>query len=264
MDAFLGSDGNSELLLDTYGGSHLIGNCFFELAGRGLTGPANATPASGTGNGVWVSANNRDVRINNCISDGHSESGYKLEASQNNTLTGSRSSNNLTYGLTLANGATGVMTGNQFVGNSTAAFNIVTFSTSVNGAGNTPVINPSISASLGADVALNNTGVYFDGPSITMGQGTFLVTASITITDSAGVAGIFAKLWDGTSIIDSGTSTVPAAGRTTMITLCGVYNSLAGAVVKISARDVSSTSGTLLFNNTGNSKDCTITAVRIG
>lgn len=57
-DGFFGSDGNHELLFDTYGGHHELTKVFCELAGRGLTGPTMSTPVSGVGHGIYYSANN--------------------------------------------------------------------------------------------------------------------------------------------------------------------------------------------------------------
>lgn len=263
MDMFLGTDGHSELFLDTYGGSILIGDCFFELAGKGLTGPTGATPATGIGSGIQATANNRDLRISNCISDGNSEAGYTLAATQENNLSGSRASNNGTYGLVLADGTTGIVTGFKFQGNTSGTYSIAANDSSIVGAGNNSTIKPNVESSLGADVALNNVANYFDGPSIVMGAGTWLVTGQISVTDTA-VASIFAKLWDGTNIIASGTSSIPAANRTALLSLSGVITCTNGTIVKISARDTTTVNGVILFNNTGNSKDSTITASKIG
>ena len=116
---------------------------------------------------------------------------------------------------------------------------------------------------LGADVLLNNTGNYFDGPSIAQGTAfTWFVTASIVVTDTVGAAAIFVKLWDGTTVIASGNATTPAITSPETISLSGFITAPAGNL-RISARDSTSTSGKILFNSTGSSKDATITAYRI-
>lgn len=125
-----------------------------------------------------------------------------------------------------------------------------------------PVLSSLIS-SLGADVALNNIANYFDGPSVAQGTtGTWFVIANVTCSDTAGTANFFAKLWDGTTVIDSGNSVGPGANLRTNITLAGVITSPAGNL-KISVRAPDATTGKIEFNRTGTSKDATITAVRI-
>lgn len=126
-------------------------------------------------------------------------------------------------------------------------------------------ITPSqITNSLGADVLLNNTAAYFDGPSVAQGtSGTWFATGTVTLTDTAGSSNFHAKLWDGTTVIASGISTT--AGGTSFfmtITLSGYLASPAGNI-RISVKDATSTNGKILFNQTGNSKDSTITAYRI-
>lgn len=122
----------------------------------------------------------------------------------------------------------------------------------------------SITASLGADVALNNTANYFDGPSVAQGTvGTWLATGQVTVRDTAGAAGIRVKLWDGTTVIDSAYVTVGAANFAVVVHLSAVITSPAGNL-RISVRDESSTSGSMQYNSSANGKDCTLTAIRIG
>lgn len=121
----------------------------------------------------------------------------------------------------------------------------------------------SLTSSLGADVALNNIANYFDGASVAQGTtGTWFVTANATCSDTAGTANFFAKLWDGTTVIDSGNSIGPGANLRVNITLAGIITSPAGNL-KISVRAPDATTGKIEFNRTGTSKDCTITAIRI-
>jgi hypothetical protein len=121
----------------------------------------------------------------------------------------------------------------------------------------------TLSSSLGADVLLNNTANYFDGPSVAQGtSGTWLVIAKVTLS-SASTDGLNCKLWDGTTVIDSGRTVNPIAGVPITITLAGIITAPAGNL-KISAQDVSSTTGKILFNGSGASNDSKITAVRIG
>lgn len=133
----------------------------------------------------------------------------------------------------------------------------------ITGSGTLAVSLSRLTSSLSGDVALNNISNYFDGPSVAQGTtGTWFVIANVTCVDTAGAANFYAKLWDGTTVIDSGNGVGSAANLRVSITLAGVITSPAGNL-KISVRDPDSTSGKIEFNRTGNSKDATITALRI-
>lgn len=124
-----------------------------------------------------------------------------------------------------------------------------------------PVLS-KITASLGADVNLNNTANYFDGPSVAQGStGTWFASGTVTITDP-GTARIHAKLWDGTTVIAATLCDVYAAGEYCTIALSGYLTSPAGNL-RISVKDVSTVNGKIIFNASGTSKDSTITALRI-
>lgn len=121
----------------------------------------------------------------------------------------------------------------------------------------------TITNSLSADVAMNNTANYFDGPSVAQGAtGTWWVSGSVTILDTAGAANYQCKLWDGTTVIASGTSNTNGASVARVVTLSGFITSPAGNL-RISCKDITSTSGAIVFNSSGNSKDSTISAIRI-
>lgn len=120
-----------------------------------------------------------------------------------------------------------------------------------------------ITNSLAGDVAINDAGLYFTGPTVSQGTaGTWLVSGQVTCTDTSGAVAIVAKLWDGTTVIASGSSVNAAANNPVVISLSGSLPSPAGNL-RISVI-TSTTTGKILFNQTGNSKDSTITAVRIG
>jgi len=125
-----------------------------------------------------------------------------------------------------------------------------------------PTLTP-LSNSLTGDVALNNTGTYFDGPSIAQGSaGTWFVSGSVLCADTAGPSIMVVKLWDGTTIIDSRVITNVSAANSKAASLSGFIASPAGNL-KISVRDATTTTGKIVFNESGNSKDGTITAIRI-
>lgn len=121
-----------------------------------------------------------------------------------------------------------------------------------------------VTNSIAADVALNNTSNYFVAPTIAQGtSGTWFVSGSVMVKDPGGSAAFRAKLWDGTTVVASGGADTGAAGATVSISLSGYIASPAGNL-RISVQDVSHTTGLVLANETGNSKDSTITAIRIG
>ena len=119
----------------------------------------------------------------------------------------------------------------------------------------------ALTASLGADVLLNNSANYFDGPSLALGTGTWFVSCTLTYISTA-VAECFAKLWDGTTIMASADAYVHVAGGKDTVSLSGIITNPVGNV-RVSMRDSSDVNGKLLFNASGNGKDCTISAVRI-
>lgn len=127
----------------------------------------------------------------------------------------------------------------------------------------TPAFFAPITTSLGADVALNNVANYFDGPSVAQGtSGKWFVSGTVTLYDTA-LAVMQAKLWDGTTIISSGYTSIYVGNLQTIITLSGFITSPAGNL-RISVKDATTVNGKIQFNASGNSKDSTITAIRVG
>jgi hypothetical protein len=125
-----------------------------------------------------------------------------------------------------------------------------------------PMIGSRITNSLSGDVSLNNTGTYFDGPTVAQGTvGTWFASGTITLIDTGGPANISVKLWDGTTVIASAFVQVSNNQQATL-SLSGYLASPAGNI-RISAKDASLTTGKILFNASGNSKDSTISAIRI-
>ena len=121
-----------------------------------------------------------------------------------------------------------------------------------------------ITASLGADVNLNNTGSYFDGPSIAQGtSGTWFVSGTVTMSEASASPVFDVKLWDGTTVIAStkfyGAS---SGGQNYTVSLSGYIAAPAGNL-RISVKDETSTGGKIVYTASGNSKDSTITAFRI-
>lgn len=133
-----------------------------------------------------------------------------------------------------------------------------------NGMAIVPTVSPSpITASLGANVSLNNTANYFDGPSIAQGStGTWFASGTVTLNDTGGAATFYCKLWDGTTVIASAVGRTIAANNRTSVSLSGYLASPAGNL-RISVKDISATTGLIEYNTSGESKDSTITAYRV-
>lgn len=116
--------------------------------------------------------------------------------------------------------------------------------------------------SIGANVPLNSTTTFFDGPSIAQGStGTWSATGQATVAGASGDS-IVCKLWDGTSVIDASVVTITAASAQLDMHLSG-YLASPGGNIKISCKDTSSTSGDIIANNSGTGKDSTVSVHRI-
>jgi hypothetical protein len=169
---------------------------------------------------------------------------------------------NGTFNNSAVNNATlnaGSWTNPTFTG---ATFNNITITNAISITGVSSMLSP-ITNSLGGDVALNNTAVYFDGPSIAQGSsGTWFVSGTVTCVDTSAAAQFDFKLWDGTTVIDSARHFLSVAAGEFTVSLSGYITSPAGNL-RISAKDITTTNGVIRFNQTGNSKDSTITALRI-
>jgi hypothetical protein len=115
-------------------------------------------------------------------------------------------------------------------------------------------------SSLLADVPVSTS--YVDGPSVAQGTaGTWYASGTVTLTDTAGNAGFLCKLYDGTTVMASGTFSLVTASTSGSFGLSGVIVSPAGNI-RIACKD-NFTTGTMKFNASGNSKDSTVTAIRI-
>ncbi len=120
-----------------------------------------------------------------------------------------------------------------------------------------------ITNSLGADVALSNTAVFFTGPTVAQGTvGTWFVSGSVTLRDTGGNVLFVVKLWDGTTVVDSKLFNL-GTGAYGVVSVSGIFVSPVGNI-RISVQDATLTSGVIDSNNSGLSKDSTITAFRIG
>lgn len=120
----------------------------------------------------------------------------------------------------------------------------------------------SVTSSLGADVTLNNSAAFFEGPSVAQGSvGSWFAVGSVTLQDSVGQTGYDVKLWDGTTVIASTSTRSVAAGVPVGVTLGGLIATPAGNI-RMSVRPSRPTS-TMFCNASGQGKDSMISALRI-
>ena len=122
-----------------------------------------------------------------------------------------------------------------------------------------------ITNALAANANMTATGAYFTGPTVAQGtSGTWFVRGSITVINTGGGDNVNVKLWDGTNVIASASVALVSISGTyrANVHLSGIAVSPAGNL-RISVSPVSRTDGVIAFNQSGNSKDSTITAIRI-
>jgi hypothetical protein len=125
-------------------------------------------------------------------------------------------------------------------------------------------VGSQITNYISGDIALANTALYYDGPSVSQGtSGTWFVSGTVVINVTGAAAGIYFKLWDGTTLINSTYLTAPGGNYSTPVSLSGFMASPAGNL-RISVRNVSNTSGSIIANLSTLSRDSNITAFRIG
>lgn len=79
-NCFIGEDARAGVLLDTFGGQHVITGGFYEIAGSGKTGRLYATPKSGQGIGIQITGNNGIMNITGAHIGGNGMDGVLSEA----------------------------------------------------------------------------------------------------------------------------------------------------------------------------------------
>ena len=107
-------------------------------------------------------------------------------------------------------------------------------------------------------------GTYYDGPSVAQGtSGTWFVSGTVSLSCGAGGDNWILKLWDGTNVIASGATWTTAGSQYTTVSLSGYTTVAPAGNLRISAAAISRTDCIIAFNKSGNSKDSTISAMRI-
>lgn len=254
-----------------------------------MTKPVTAFTTFGANTtGTTTQLDNNFLTLKGAVNDFGTYSNYLVDSGAADAYVvtlGANLTGTLAAGLLLQIKATNANTGaSTLVFNGAAAKNILTIRGAALSAGQIPANGiveviydgtqflllsavpslTSITNSIAGNVALNNTGNYFTGPTVAQGTaGTWFASGTVTLVDTAGNGNYDCKLWDGTTVIDSarGNSSGGAGSRTT-VSLSGVLASPAGNI-RISVRDITSTSGTMEANATGEGKDSTVTAIRI-
>jgi len=90
------------------------------------------------------------------------------------------------------------------------------------------------------------------------------VSGTVTVPDNV-AADVHCKLWDGTTVIASAIinlNPTPGGASGRPVALSGYITNPVGNL-RISCKDVTNTTGKIVFNATGNSADSTISAIRI-
>ncbi len=125
------------------------------------------------------------------------------------------------------------------------------------------VVTTLVTKNTTAAVLLNNTALFFDGPSVAQGSsGTWYASGTVTVTDG-GPAQFTAQLWDGTTPISIAEGFISAGGFVTSVSVSGVVTSPAGNL-RISVKDPTSAGGSILSTAVTPAGGSNIIAIRIG
>lgn len=121
-------------------------------------------------------------------------------------------------------------------------------------------------ANLGADVSIAASNTWYDGPSVSLAAGTWFIVGHVTVKSSltGTLQHTTAKLWDGTTVLDSGETSFSSTDHHT-ITLSGIVSLAGTTTLKISVA-TDNTFTTLLaaasHNGAGNNAS-TIRAIKV-
>lgn len=100
---------------------------------------------------------------------------------------------------------------------------------------------------LSADVTCTNANTFYDGPSLSLAAGTWLLIGHVQVRNSGG-SFMTAKLWDGTTAVDSGEAffDIASASASKQISLTGVVAPTGTTTYKISVASVTGSSTGLI------------------
>jgi hypothetical protein len=94
----------------------------------------------------------------------------------------------------------------------------------------------TVQSQLSADVTMTSANTFYDGPSVNLTAGTWLLTGSVEVMAGVGVAAsnTTAKLWDGTTVYASGMSACPSDTGQVDISLSAIVSPTSPTSYKIS------------------------------
>jgi hypothetical protein len=101
----------------------------------------------------------------------------------------------------------------------------------------------SVTAALGADVNISTANTYVDGPSVTVGAGTWLLEGHVTLLDTSAASTFTAKLVTGSTNLASGEEASQGSSQPVTIALSTVVTPGSSTTYKISATGTASTNG---------------------
>ncbi|GAC1519353.1 MAG: hypothetical protein NVS2B16_25570 [Chloroflexota bacterium] len=118
-------------------------------------------------------------------------------------------------------------------------------------AGNTT----TASAFLGASVAMPSANTYYDGPSVSLIAGTWLVSAAVDVLCPTNGTEVAAKLWNGTTVYVTGETWASVSGSASTTVVSAIVTLASTTTVKISAASQvanSTLQAALVVNGAGN------------
>ena len=122
----------------------------------------------------------------------------------------------------------------------------------------------SSTAYLSADVSMASANTFYDGPSLSLAAGTWLLLGSVETTTSGWVT---AKLWDGTTVASAVTGYQQTSGGGIAFQIAAIVAPSATTTYKISAasqRTAGTMNATPANNGTGTTnKGCYLLAIKI-
>jgi hypothetical protein len=162
----------------------------------------------------------------------------------------------------------GIPSGDQalFIDSADHTVKLVNHSGTVTPVGSGSLTNAS--AQLASDVTMTTVDTFYDGPSVSLVAGTWLVTATATFVSAAGGAELVTlKAWDGTTAFASTEGQTAAASAPLSMSLVGVVSPGSTTTYKISAAWHAGATMTMKAatpNNGAGNNATTIVAIKIG
>lgn len=97
----------------------------------------------------------------------------------------------------------------------------------------------STSNAMSGDVTMTNANQFYDGPSVSLTAGTWLLVGNIHARQQTGAGNFTAKLWNGTTVIAAAQTTPAGANYLAELPVCGIAIAAGAETWKISlANDV--------------------------